>query len=87
MTTDFVLALGQEAIKVLLIVSLPLLGVALVVGLVVSIFQSVTQVQEMTLTFIPKIVAVFISLLFLSHWMLGMMMDFTKGIFQQIGNL
>ncbi|MBI5599093.1 MAG: flagellar biosynthesis protein FliQ [Deltaproteobacteria bacterium] len=84
MTPEFVVTTGQEAIRVLLIVTMPLLGVALAVGLVVSVFQAVTQLQEMTLTFVPKIIAVFLALLFLSPWMLSMMMDFTRHIFTNI---
>lgn len=86
MTSEFVVSIGHEAIKILLFTTMPLLGVALVVGLLVSIFQAVTQLQEMTLTFIPKIIAVFLALLFLSPWMLSMMVDFTREIFSNIPN-
>ncbi len=80
MSPDFVLTIIQNAIKVLLFATLPLLSVALVVGLLISIFQAATQLQEMTLTFIPKIIAVFVALLMLSPWMLGMMVDYTRDI-------
>lgn len=84
MTQEMIINIAQEAIKVLLLVSLPLLSVALIVGLAVALFQAVTQLQEMTLAFIPKILAVFVVLLLLFPWMLNMMMDFTKHIFLNI---
>ncbi len=80
MTQEMIISLGYEAIKVLLLVSLPVLSVALFVGLAVSLFQAVTQLQEMTLTFIPKILAMFAILIFLFPWMLNMMLDFTRNI-------
>lgn len=84
MTPEMVVNLGQEGLKVLLMVSLPLLTMALVVGLAVSLFQAVTQLQEMTLTFIPKILAVFLLLMVIFPWMLGMMLDFTHNLFSNI---
>ncbi len=84
MTQEMIINIAQESIKILLTVSLPLLLAALVVGLLVALFQAVTQLQEMTLAFIPKILAVFIVLLLLFPWMLNMMMDFTKHIFLNI---
>ncbi|MBI5328543.1 MAG: flagellar biosynthesis protein FliQ [Deltaproteobacteria bacterium] len=80
MTQEFVLTIVQEAMKLLLFEIMPVLGVALAVGLIVSLFQAATQLQEMTLTFIPKIVAVFLTLMFLSPWMLRLMLDFTRQI-------
>ncbi len=80
MTQEMIISLTQEGIKLLLTVSLPLLMVALVVGLTVALFQAVTQLQEMTLAFIPKIIAVFAVLLLAFPWMLNLMMDFTKNI-------
>ncbi len=80
MTQEMIISLAYEAIKVLLLVSLPVLSVALFVGLAVSLFQAVTQLQEMTLTFIPKILAMFAVLIFLFPWMLNMMLDFTRNI-------
>jgi flagellar biosynthetic protein FliQ len=84
MTPELVTTIGQSAIKTLLLISLPLMGVALVVGLAVSLFQAVTQLQEMTLTFIPKILAVFLVLLFLFPWMMSMMMDFSRELFTNL---
>ncbi|MBI5893161.1 MAG: flagellar biosynthesis protein FliQ [Deltaproteobacteria bacterium] len=86
MTPEFVTTMGKEAMEVTLLVSAPMLGVAIVVGLAVSIFQAVTQIQEMTLTFVPKIVAVFVALLLFFPWMLQIMLNFTNQIFVNIPN-
>lgn len=79
-----VLDLANKAITTTLIVSLPILLAALVVGLGVSIFQAVTQINEMTLSFIPKIIAIFFTILLLLPWMMGKFIDFTAGIFNSI---
>lgn len=82
MNADFVVGFAKETITVVLLVSAPMLGMGLAVGLLISIFQSVTQIQEMTLTFVPKIVVVFLSLLFFAPWMINMLVDFTRNILQ-----
>ncbi len=84
MTQEFVVGLARQAIELTLMISLPLLGLGLVVGLLVSIFQAVTQIQEMTLTFVPKIVAVLLGLLFSFPWMMNKMIDFTRELIEQI---
>ncbi|MBW2036552.1 MAG: flagellar biosynthesis protein FliQ [Deltaproteobacteria bacterium] len=84
MTPEFVVGFGQEAIKVAILVSAPLLGLGLIVGLAVSIFQAVTQIQEMTLTFVPKILIVLLGLLFFSNWMLEQMISFAHTCITQI---
>jgi flagellar biosynthetic protein FliQ len=84
MTPEFVIGFAQEAIKVTILVSMPLLGLGLVVGVTVSIFQSVTQIQEMTLTFVPKILVVLLGLLFFSNWMLQELIDFAQKCITQI---
>lgn len=84
MTTQTVLNLGQRSIEVMLLVSAPLLLVALVVGLIVSILQAATQINEMTLSFIPKMLAIFLAMLLLGPWMLGTLIDYTKELFQNI---
>ena len=66
-----IIALGKEAVRTVLLVSGPTLGLGLLVGLLVSIFQATTQIQEQTLTFIPKIIAVLLSLVLFGPWMLG----------------
>ena len=78
MDPELVVRIAQEAIEITLYVSLPIMGVGLVVGLIVSLFQAVTQIHEMTLTFVPKIVAVFLTLLFLLPWMMQKIIFYTE---------
>ena len=75
------MALAIETYKITLTLSLPMLLVGLVVGLMISIFQATTQINEMTLTFVPKILAVIVVIIFTMPWMLNMLMDFTTRIF------
>ena len=84
MTPEFIINLGSEAIKLVLMVSLPLLGVGLIVGLLVAVLQATTQVQEMTLSFVPKIVAVLLTLLAASPWILQQIAGFTSNLIQSI---
>ncbi len=84
MTPEFVVTFAQEAIKTTILVSMPMLGLGLVVGLIVSIFQAVTQIQEMTLTFVPKILVVLLALLYFASWMLDHLMHFTVTTIEQI---
>ena len=76
MTIDTVTEIANNALYLIIKVSTPVLRVSLVVGLVISIFQTVTSIQEQTLTFVPKILAVFLSLMLLGHWMLNSMVEF-----------
>ena len=73
MTVDLVVELANKALYTVILTSAPVLIVSLVIGLIVSIFQTVTTIQEQTLTFVPKIVAVFVTLMILGHWMLNQM--------------
>jgi len=84
MTVEFVLYWGQQAIKTVMIVTAPILLGGMVVGLILGIFQSVTQINEMTLTFIPKIAVVILIILFLMPWILSILTDFTADVFSQI---
>ena len=84
MTVDLIIGLAAEAIKVTLLLAAPMLIVGLVIGLVVSIFQAVTQIQEMTLTFVPKIVAVMLALVVALPWMINLMITYTQKLFQTI---
>ena len=84
MSPDLVVDIAKDAIEITLYLSLPLLGIGLIVGLLVSVFQAVTQIQEATLTFVPKIVATFISLIFLLPWMMNKMMSYTEQIIVNI---
>ena len=87
MNSQTVLNLGQAALEVMLMVSGPLLVVALVVGLLVSILQAATQINEMTLSFIPKILAIFATLLLLGPWMLSTLVDYTQRLIMNIPNV
>lgn len=84
MTPDFVIGFGRQAIELCLTTALPMLGVGLAVGVVVSIIQAATQIQEQTLTFIPKIVSMFIALLLAAPWLMERMLTFTRDIFVNI---
>jgi flagellar biosynthetic protein FliQ len=77
MTPDFVLALGKETVKMVLLMAAPMLGAGMLIGLIIAILQAATQIQEMTLTFVPKIVAVFLALLFFLPWMMRLMVEYT----------
>jgi flagellar biosynthetic protein FliQ len=80
MSSDFVIGLAVETIKVTLLISAPMLLMGLIIGLAISIFQAVTQIQEMTLVFVPKIVAVLIALIISLPWMLNIMITYTQNI-------
>lgn len=84
MTTEMILRIAQDSVYTILIVIAPVAGVALVIGLLVSIFQATTQIQEQTLAFVPKIVAVFLTLLLCGAWMLRHVVEFTQHL---LGNL
>ena len=87
MTPEAVATIGREAIETVLLISAPMLGFGLVVGVMISIFQAATQIQEMTLTFVPKIVAVFIALLIFFPWMMQTMIEFTREMILHIPNV
>lgn len=87
MTPESVMTLGLQAIKLSLLVGAPLLLVALVVGLIISIFQAATQINEMTLSFIPKLLAVFFVLVLAGPWMLVQMVDYMRQLFSSIPQL
>jgi len=80
MDADFVINFGREAVMMTLILSLPMLGLGLFVGLVISIFQAVTSIQEMTLTFIPKIIAILGGLIVFSPWLLDKIITYTQRV-------
>jgi len=84
MTPETVMTLGTQAIKMTLLIAAPLLLVALVVGLVISIFQAATQINEATLSFIPKLVAVFATLVIGGPWMLASMVDYIRQLISSI---
>ena len=75
-TEGDVIAIAQDAIYTIIITSAPLLLISLIVGLIISIFQTVTSIQEQTLTFVPKILGVFVGIMILGSWMMNEMSDF-----------
>lgn len=80
MSGDLVIQMAQEALQMVLIISAPMLGLGLLVGLAVSVFQATTSIQEQTLAFIPKIVAVFIAILIFGPWMLRLMVEYVTNV-------
>ena len=82
MTIDFIVGFSRQVVETTLLLALPMLGLGMIVGLIVAIFQAVTQIQEMTLTFVPKIVAVMLGLLLFGPWMLTKLLSFTEGVFR-----
>lgn len=80
MTIDAVSEMTNNALYVIIKVSLPVLLVSLIVGLIISIFQTVTSIQEQTLTFVPKIIAIFLTLVLLGSWMMNTMVEYTVGL-------
>lgn len=84
MNQGIVIDIAQEAIKVVLMISAPILGLGLLVGLIVSIVQATTQIQEATLSFIPKVIAISLTLLVFGPWMMNIMYEFTVKLFENI---
>jgi flagellar biosynthetic protein FliQ len=84
MTPESVMTIGRQAMEVTLMVAAPMLLVALAVGLIVSIFQAATQINEMTLSFIPKLVGIFVALVIAGPWMLSVMLDYMRQMFSGI---
>lgn len=84
MTPETITTMMAEAIKMTLMVSMPALLIGLIVGLAISVFSAVTQIQEMTLTFVPKIVAVYLALLFSLPWIMGKLSTYTINLFSSI---
>jgi flagellar biosynthetic protein FliQ len=86
MSVDFIVGIMAETIRVTLMISAPVLLVGLIVGVVISLLQAVTQVQEMTLVFVPKIVACLIVLVAALPWMINLLVSFTHHLFSNIPN-
>jgi len=84
MTPESVVLIGQEAIKITALMAAPLLGSALVVGLLIGMFQAATQIQEMTLSFIPKLAVMALALMMLGPWMIHLVVNFTERLFLNI---
>jgi flagellar biosynthetic protein FliQ len=84
MTPETVMTMGRNAMEITLMVAAPLLLVALIIGLIVSIFQAATQINEATLSFIPKLVGIFVALVVAGPWMLSVMLDYMRQVFAGI---
>jgi flagellar biosynthetic protein FliQ len=87
MTPETVMTMGRTAMEVTLMVAAPMLLVALIIGLIVSIFQAATQINEATLSFIPKLVGIFVALVVAGPWMLSVMLDYMRQVFSGIPGL
>ena len=86
MTPEFVIGFARQSIELALLISMPILGVGLAVGVVDSVIQAATQIQEMTLSFIPKVVSIFIAVLVSFPWIMDKMVTFTREVFLNIPN-
>ena len=84
MTEELIMKLGQDALRTTAMVSAPLLGAALVTGLIVSVFQAVTQINEATLAFIPKMIIIGIVLILAGPWMIDIMSQYTINLFENM---
>ena len=84
MNPDLIVSIGQRALEMAVLLAMPVLLATFIVGLAVSILQAATQIQEMTLAYIPKIVAAVITIFLLGGWMMGKLVDFTKEILVNI---
>jgi flagellar biosynthetic protein FliQ len=87
MTPESVMTLGRHAMEITLLIAAPMLLTALVIGLIVSIFQAATQINEATLSFIPKLVGIFAALVIAGPWMLSVMLDYMRQVFTNIPGL
>jgi flagellar biosynthesis protein FliQ len=87
MTPESVMTLGRHAMEITLMVAAPMLLVALAIGLLVSVFQAATQINEMTLSFIPKLIGIFVALVIAGPWMLTVMLDYMRHVFSSIPSL
>ena len=87
MTPETVLTIAQQALEMTVMVAAPLLGSALAVGLLVSLFQAATQINEMTLSFIPKLLVMVLVMVLAGPWMLNLMLDYMRRLFTSIPSL
>lgn len=87
MSGDMAIQISRDALSMVMLIAAPMLGLGLLVGVLVSIFQATTQIQEQTLAFIPKIIAIFVAILVFGPWMLSLMVDYTREIFTNLPNM
>lgn len=86
MTPEFVIGFAREAIELTLTIALPMLGIGMIVGIFISVLQAATQIQEMTLTMVPKIIAIFLALLLAFPWIMDKMTAYTTNLFLNLPN-
>ncbi|GAB5047008.1 flagellar biosynthesis protein FliQ [Thermodesulfovibrio sp. TK110] len=84
MTVEFLNYISKQTLETILLVGGPVLFVSLIVGVLIGLFQAITQLQEMTISFVPKVIAVFLTLLLTIPWMVNIMTKFTRGIFENL---
>jgi flagellar biosynthesis protein FliQ len=84
MSETFIMSIGKDAIMIAMTVAAPVLIISMLIGLIISIFQAVTQIQEQTLTFVPKLAAIIVVLLILGPWMLNTLVKFIETMFNNI---
>jgi flagellar biosynthetic protein FliQ len=84
MTDVVVIGILREALMTVLVVSAPILGAGMIVGLIIAIFQTTTSIQEQTLTFVPKMIAIFATIIILASWMIRTLTNYTKNVFMMI---
>jgi flagellar biosynthesis protein FliQ len=84
MSSDLAVQIGRDALFMVMLISAPMLGLGLLVGILVSVFQATTQIQEQTLAFIPKIIAVFVAILIFGPWIITIMIDYTRELFMLV---
>ncbi len=87
MTDVEVIKIFREALMTTIIVSAPILGVGMIVGLIISIFQTTTSIQEQTLTFVPKIIAIFVTIVIFASWMINVLVTYTKNAFTMVSKI
>ncbi|MCH5185382.1 MAG: flagellar biosynthesis protein FliQ [Oscillospiraceae bacterium] len=87
MSQSDVITVIQQGLYTILIVSAPLLGVSLIVGLIISLFQATTQIHEQTLAFAPKIISIFVAMIFFGPWMMGKLMDYINMVFDYMARI
>ncbi len=84
MTEDLIINIAQNSLMVTIYASMPMLGISMVVGLIISIIQTTTSIQEQTLTFVPKLIAIFFAILFFGTWIMHLLMEFTIKLWELI---
>ena len=87
MTQSDIIAIGQQALTTIITGAAPILIVSLIIGLIISIFQATTQINDQSMVFVPKIIGVLVTILFIGPWLINLLVDFTNNLFAQINIL